>query len=359
MKRKRLIVSGVVLGMVFVFLHGVTSVQGAEKNWYPFEAEAIYKWGDTITEDFSPPEKASRPYRLGISLPLIKNPYWVNIAYGVWSEAKSLGCEMTILAAASYDDLPTQINQIENLVQRGIDALLLGPISFEGTARAVEETIDKGVPVFMLAQTTKSIRISGIALANDYKLGYDLGQWVIKDSGGEANLVLLSGPSGITWTSLLSKGLHAAVDGYPGIKILDERWTDIDVAVGQSTMENLLQAYPNVNYVTAVDVLGHGVANALIAAKKTDTISLGMVYASEESLPYIRNGSVDIGFSEPTVILARIVVDLAVKNLNGEKDVPYIIHPASIGITKGNIDSLDRTNFFAPTGWRVPITTGM
>lgn len=358
MERKRLIVSAVVLGMVFVLLHGTTPVQSAEKNWYPFEAEAIYKWGDTVIEDFSPPEKASRPYRLGISLPLIKNPYWVNIAYGVWSEAKSLGCETTILAAASYDDLPTQINQIENLVQRGIDALLLGPISFEGTARAVEETIDKGVPVFMLAQTTKSIRISGIALANDYKLGYDLGQWVIKDSGGKANLVLLSGPSGITWTSLLSKGLHAAVDGYPGIKILDERWTDIDVAVGQNTMENLLQAYPNVNYVTAVDVLGHGVANALIAAKKADTINLGMVYASEETLPYIRNGSVDIGFSEPTVILARIVVDLAVKNLNGEKDVPYIIHPASIGITKGNVDSLDRTNFFAPTGWRVPITTG-
>ena len=122
-------------------------------------------------------------------------------------------------------------------------------------------------------------------------------------------------------------------------------------------MENILQAYPDVTHVTGADALGHGIANALIAAKKTDKIKVGMTYASEESLPYIRNGSVDIGFSEPTVILARIVVDLAVKNLNGEKDVPYIIHPASIGITKGNIDSLDRTNFFAPTGWRVPITT--
>jgi TMAO reductase system protein TorT len=355
---KRLIASAVVLGLVLGLSFFTSSTRGAEKKWYPFEVEAIYKWGDTVIEDFSPPAKANRSYRLGVSLPLIKNPYWVNIAYGVWSEAKSLGCEATILAAASYDDLPTQINQIENLVQRGIDALLLGPISFEGTARSVEETIDKGVPVFMLAQTTKSTRISGIALANDYKLGYDLGQWVIKDSGGKANLVLLSGPSGITWTSLLSKGLHAAVRGYPGIKILDERWTDIDVALGQSTMENLLQAYPDLNYVTAVDVLGHGAANALIAAKKTDKIKLGMVYASEETLPYIRNGSVDIGFSEPTVILARIVVDLAVKNLNGEENVPYILHPASIGITKENVDTLDKTNFYAPTGWRVPIATG-
>ncbi|MBW2059205.1 MAG: substrate-binding domain-containing protein [Deltaproteobacteria bacterium] len=357
MKRRSPIVLTIVVGMAFLLVGFTSSVQAGAK-WYPFEVEAIYKWGDTVIEDFSPPEKANRPYRLGISLPLIKNPYWVNIAYGVWSEAKSLGCETTILAAASYDDLPTQISQIENLVQRGIDALLLGPISFEGTARVVEETIDKGIPVFMLAQTTKSVRVSGIALANDYKLGYDLGQWVIRDSGGNANLVLLSGPSGITWTSLLSKGLHAAVRGYSGIKILDERWTDIDVAVGQNTAENLLQAYPDLNYITAVDVLGHGAANALIAARKTDTVKLGMVYASEESLPYIRNGSVDIGFSEPTVILARIVVDLAVKHLNGEQNVPYIIHPASVGITKANIDKLDKTNFYAPSGWRVPITTG-
>jgi protein TorT len=344
--------------MSFILFHLAPAVQGAEKDWYPFEVESIYKWGDTLVEDFSPPQKANRPYKLGIALPLIKNPYWVNTAYGVWSEAKSLGCGTIILAAESYDDLPTQINQIENLRQLGIDALLLGPISFEGTARVVEETIDKGIPVFMLAQTTKSSRISGIALANDYKLGYDLGQWIVKDSGGQANLVLLSGPTGITWTSLLSKGLHSAIREFPGIKLLDERWTDIDVAIGQSTMENILQAYPDVTHVTGADALGHGIANALIAAKKTDKIKVGMTYASEESLPYIRNGSVDIGFSEPTVILARIVVDLAVRRLNGEEDVPYIVHPASVGITKENIDTLDRTHFYAPKGWRVPSATG-
>ena len=336
----------------------VSATLQAENKWYPFQVGAIYKWGDTLVEDFTPPQKANKPYKLGVSLPLIKNPYWVNIAYGITSEVSALGCEAKILAAASYDDLPTQINQIENLVQSGVDALLVGPISFEGTAAAVNEAIDKGIPVFMLAQTTKSTRISGVALANDYKLGYDLGQWLIKDSGGKANLVMLSGPSGITWTSLLSKGLHAAVEGYPGIKILDERWTDIDVAVGQNTMENLLQTYPDVNYVTAVDVLGHGAANALIAANKTDKVTLGMVYASAETFPYIRKGSVDIGYMEPTVILSRIVVDLAVKRLNGEDNVPYIVHPASVGITKTNLDTIDQTHFFAPTGWRVPISTG-
>lgn len=358
MRRKVLTTLVVLLGMGGLLLSNSNPALSAEKHWYPFQVEIIYKWGDTLIEDFSPPKKAQRSYKLGVSLPLIKNPYWVNIAYGIWSEVKSLGCEAKILAAASYDDLPTQVNQIENLVQGGVDALLVGPISFEGTAAPVNTTIDKGIPVFMLAQTTKSTRISGVALANDYKLGYDLGQWLIKDSGGNANVVMLSGPSGITWTSLLSKGFHAAVKGYPGIKILDERWTDIDVAIGQNTMENLLQAYPTVNYVTAVDVLGHGAANALIAAKKTDKITLGMVYASEETMPYIENGSVDIGYSEPTVILSRIVVDLAVKRLNGEEDVPYIVHPSSVGITKENIDSLDRTHFFAPKGWRVPISTG-
>lgn len=355
MRSKSLISVVVVIGLLVSVSY---SVGAADGKWYPFEADIIYKWGDHMIDDFSPPKKANRPYKFGVSLPLVKNPYWVNIAYGVWSEVNSLGCEAKLLAAASYDDLPTQVNQIENLVQGGIDALLLGPISFEGTAAAVNETIDKGVPVFMLAQTTKSDRVSGIVLANDYKLGYDLGQWLIKDSKAKANVVMLSGPTGTTWTGLLSKGFRAAVKDYPDIKILDERWTDIDVPIGQNTMENLLQAYPDITHVTAVDVLGHGAANALIAAQKNDKISLGMVYASAETFPYIRKGAVDIGYSEPTVILARIVVDLAVKKLNGEDKVPYIVHPASIGITKNNMDSLDKTNFFAPSGWRVPLSTG-
>jgi protein TorT len=358
MRSRRLMTLIFVAGMVGFFLLNSQSTLGSETKWYPFEADTIYKWGDHMATDFTPPEKAKRPYNFGVSLPLVKNPYWVNISYGIWSEVKSLGCNARILAANSYDDLPTQINQIENLVQSGIDGLIIAPISFEGTAAVVNETINKEVPVFVLAQTTKSDRVSAIALANDYKLGYDLGQWLIKDSNAKANVVMLSGPTGITWTTLLSKGFKTAIKGYPDIKILDERWTDIDVPLGQNTMENLLQAYPNMTHVTAVDVLGHGAANALIASQKTDKITLGMVYASAETFPYIRNGAVDIGFSEPTVILARMIVDLAVRTLNGEDNVPYIVHPASVGLTKKNLDSVDKTNFFAPSGWRVPIFTG-
>lgn len=357
MRTKSLMFILVILVAALTLIVCARPTLSAEEKWYPFEVESVYPWGDTIVEDFNPPKKASRPYKLGVSVIHLKDPYYVNMAYGLVSEAESLGCELKLLAAGGYDDLPTQISQVENLVQVGIDALLLGAMSFEGTARVVEETIDKGVPVFMLGTTTKSNRISAVAIANDYKLGYDLGQWVIKDSGGKANVVLLSGPSGTTWTMLVSKGFHHAVRGYPGIKILDERWTDVDVAIGQSTMENLLQVYPDLNYVATNASIGHGAANALIAAKKTDTIKLAMVYAYEETFPYIRNGSVDVGFSEPTVILGRIAVDLAVKKLNGE-EVPFIVHPWSVGITKENIDKLDRTHFFAPKDWRVPGATG-
>jgi hypothetical protein len=53
-----------------------------------------------------------------------------------------------------------------------------------------------------------------------------------------------------------------------------------------------------------------------------------------------------------------MIVDLAVRTLNGEDNVPYIVHPASVGLTKKNLDSVDKTNFFAPSGWRVPIFSG-
>ena len=73
-------------------------------GWQGIVAENIYPWGQRLWE---PWERAvpKKPYRIGISIPSLGSPYFVNAVYGFLTEAEATGVGVTILAAKGYDDL--------------------------------------------------------------------------------------------------------------------------------------------------------------------------------------------------------------------------------------------------------------
>jgi len=323
----------------------------------PLKADVIYYWGERRVEDWPTP-KAKKPYTIGISVPHLKSPYWVNQCYGMLDEAGKLGVKAIVVAAKGYDDLATQISQVENLITQRVDAIVLGPISFEGNVASAEEAVARGIPVIDVAQSIRSRKGSGISLVDDYQLGVNNAQWVIQDSGGKANVVVFSGPSGASWSMANSSGVRNTFADYPGIKILAERFCDVDVATSQKIMENLLQTFKDIDYVITVDATGIGIANAIEAARKTGKIKHVNAYCLEESLAYISRGSITASQAVHSVTMGRMAFDIAIRVLNGDPDTPLIAHPIPIWITKANVNSFDRSTQFAPPGWTVPVVTG-
>lgn len=338
--------------LAILFIPNFVSAQ--EKTW---KSDVIYYWGERRVIDWVNP-KPKKEYTIGISVPHLKSPYWVNQLYGMIDEANMLGVKTIVTAAKGYNDLSTQINQVENLMTQKVDAIILGPISFEGNVASAEEAVKNKIPVICVCQSIKSRKGSGISLVDDYQLGVNNAQWIIQDSGGKANVVVFSGPSGASWSMANSEGVHNTFANYPGIKILAEKFCDVDVATSQRIMENLLQTFEDIDYVVALDAIAHGVANAIEASAKDRGIKVVTAYLLEEGLPYVRRGSISAGQGVHCVTMGRQAMDLAVMKLNEDFNRPFIAHPISVWITKENIDSFDRSTQFAPKGWTVPMITG-
>jgi TMAO reductase system protein TorT len=320
-------------------------------------SEVIYYWGERKFMQLPRPE-AKKSYTIGISVPHLKSPYWVNNAYGFISEAEKLGVKTILVAAKGYDDLSTQINQFENLMTQKVDAIIIGAISFEGNVASAEQAIERGIPVVNVAQTIKSRMPYAVVMAENYQLGVNNAEFVVKDSGGKANVVVFSGPSGASWSMANSQGVKETFAKYPGIKVLTEKFSDVDVAKSQSIMENVLQTFKDIDYVITLDAISQGVGNAIEEAGKNDRIKNVCAYLLEEGLEYVRRGSIYAGQLNKQVAQGRLAMDMAVRAANDEWDAPIIVFPLGTWLTKENVDTFDSDIEYAPAGWKVPMVTG-
>src|SRR3546814_1317288 len=98
----------------------------ADKAWYPVEVESWNPPFDMTsprsTISYTPTEKPAEAVNICVSVPHMKDAYWVAVDYGVTEEAKRQGVRMTVLEAGGYTNLAKQISQIEDCVASGAEA---------------------------------------------------------------------------------------------------------------------------------------------------------------------------------------------------------------------------------------------
>ncbi len=355
MKRMRIIVALVVLLTALAPL--AVFATPYNDDWQGIKAENVYPWGARVYESWERtyPKKA---YNIGISIPSLGSPYFVNQVYGFLTEAKALGVGVTILAAKGYDDLQGQVNQIENLVNKGVDALIVGPISAEGLAAITDRFATrrrKPVPVYFIGEAALIHSLSGYVCENDFDFGFKSVDYIGKKLNGKGKIAILPGPAGNTYTETINMGAHAALERYPGLELVAERWGDSeDPAHGQAVAENILNAHPDLDAFFVVEAQSHGVANALKERKLTDKVILTVAYPFQETIPYIKDGSIDYGVTGYSLTNARIMLNMVVRNLNGERKVPKYVWTPGLEMTRGNISSFPRSHVWAPEGWSPP-----
>ncbi len=347
----------VIFASLFALFPVVAGVaQGQTKTGGKFVWEGVDDSGKRSPYQVTRPTP-KKAYHIGVSFPHLKDPYWVDQAYGVIKEAKELGLKITILTAGGYPYLSKQIAQMENLQQMGVDLIIAGPISFKGNVAVTDEIVKKGTPVVNLGQTSDTKSWTTTVLAEDYKMGKIIGNWIVKDAGGKpANVVMLSGPAGATWTMDRSRGSREVLKQHPNIKILAERWADEDRSVQTKIMENLLQTFPKIDYVIGVAFPDTaGAADAIRSAGREGKVKIAASSLDQALVPFMREGQVHYAIAKHMILTGQAIVRMAVHLLNGQKNIPRLIYSSMEGFTPKTLKDLDLKNEFPPKNWRVPL----
>lgn len=149
-------------------------------------------------------------------------------------EWKALGLVSEVVITQSNLNDSTQIQQLRQLVDQGVDAIILccsNPTALNAT---VKYAADKGVPVFsMTGYLTSEYAINSSV---NYQVGgFEIGKAMVDQLGGKGNVLVVEGIPGTSGSDSQNRGVLAGLATSPDIKVVGTvagMWTD-QVAQGE------------------------------------------------------------------------------------------------------------------------------
>ncbi|MBC8461776.1 MAG: ABC transporter substrate-binding protein [Deltaproteobacteria bacterium] len=222
---------------IFFFLTGISTIAIAEE--LP-EFTSFGQW------------KKPPPYKIGVSL-YMSGIDWTS----QWEYETKLALEMYKKAGIVSDytyviaqnDSAKQISDIEDLLAKGVDGLLVAPASQTAQIPILDRIYDEGkVPVVISVCTYGGKKYAHYEKIDDVDYGRVSGQWLVDKLNGKGNVIVLEGVPGHPvnldrWVN----GAKWVFDQYPGIKVVGKASADWDYAKGKAQAESLVAANPKID----------------------------------------------------------------------------------------------------------------
>jgi ABC-type sugar transport system substrate-binding protein len=290
---------------------------------------------------------------IAVMLPAAGDPYFKMKAYGYVDEGKKRGYKVTVYDAGGYGNLQKQVSQIEDVITRKVSGIVLVPASSEGTAPVVEKAVAAGIPVVNDGIATKSDKVTGFVGEPSYVMTELLAAYAVDKLGGKGDVVMLSGPSGLDLTLFRVNGFKDYLSKYPGMKVVAEKFTSTASAEALTTMQDFLQAQPDVKAVYAFNgPIAIGAVQALRAAgKKPGDVLVLTTDMEVETQRLIEEGWIQATIVSQPVTMARLAVQRAIEAAEGKTIPKETLTQASM-ITSSTVKDVDLSGQTVPADWK-------
>lgn len=291
---------------------------------------------------------------IGLATAAVSTAFVMSLYYGVEDEAKIQGANLVALDAGGYENSSQQIQQIQDLIQRKVDVIIVNVTNAEAVAPVVEQAIDAGIPVIGLSSLPKTDRMIATVGADHYGMGVLQAQCLAGKIGGAGDIAIMAGPAGVNWAMERVQGFKDTIAAeFPNINIIAEKNSNSDRNSGLTIMEDWLQAYPDLAGVaTVVDDLGAGAADAIAAANKTGSIMISSSNLSAIGKQYLEEDKIHCQSVQQGVQQGRVAVQLAMKVAKGEQLEESKIITEALLITKEDLETVDMGLISSPPGYR-------
>ncbi|MBT2227922.1 substrate-binding domain-containing protein [Nonomuraea sp. NEAU-A123] len=194
-------------------------------------------------------QKAEGPITIGFSQATQQSPFYVQLREGAEAAAKKAGA--TLYFADAGGDVTKQNNDIQDLVTRQVDILLINPVDPQGVQPSLAAAKAAGVPVVTVDRPVPEGAVTHVGRDNK-AMGKLVGERLSQKLGAAGGTVIeIRGDAGGAVARDRSAGFHEAVAANPKIKIVEGPYSDYIRSKAVTAMQDLLQVHPDVAAVYA------------------------------------------------------------------------------------------------------------
>jgi ribose transport system substrate-binding protein len=231
--------------------------------------------------------------------------------------------ELEVIFKDAQNDTLKQRAQLEELVNAGVDLIIISPKEAAPLTRPVADAMHRKIPVIVLDRRVLGNEYTTFIGADNRKIGLAAGRWIVRRLGGKGKVVELKGLMTSTPGQDRSAGFREALK-QSGIEVVFEADTKWLEANARREMESALAVHPKIDLVYAHnDPAAHGAFLAARAAgRDKGMIFVGVDGLAQEGQVFVRQGLLEASFEYPTG--GQEAIDTALKILKGasvEKEI--------------------------------------
>jgi len=295
----------------------------------------------TSEETSSETSTSSDAKLIGISMPTKSSQRWIDDGNNMVKYFEEAGFQTDLQYAE--DDIPNQLSQIENMITKGVDVLVIAAIDGTTLSDVLQQAADQGILVIAYDRLIRdSANVDYYSTFDNFQVGVIQGSYIVnalglEDGNGPFNIELFGGSPDdnnayffydgamSVLQPYIDNGQLVVQSGQEGMDVVSTlRW---DGATAQARMDNLLSAYYTDKKVDAVLSPYDGLSIGIISSLKgvgygTADLPMPVVTGQDAEVPSIK--SIIAGEQTETVFkdtreLARTTVDMVVAALNGQE----------------------------------------
>lgn len=263
--------------------------------------------------------------KIGLSISTLNNPFFVSLKDGVVAEAAKQGMEVVVVDA--QNDSAKQSNDVDDLIQQGVNALLINPTDSSAISTVVQTANSLGIPVITLDRSADQGEVASLVASDNVKGGQMAAEYIVEQLGKDSKVIELEGVPGASATRERGKGFHDIADEQ--LNVVAKQAADFDRTKGLTVTENLLQGNPDAKAIFAHnDEMALGAIEAIQSSGK-DIMVIGFD-GNDDALKSIEAGNLTATVAQQPELIGQLAVGAAKDVLQGKEVEANIAAPLKL-----------------------------
>ena len=160
-------------------------------------------------------------YTMGISNTVQGNGWREEMICAMKAQALDSGMVESLNIAHRNTDAAGQLEDLRNLIEAGVDAIVLNPASPDALNSAIEEAAERDIVVVAVDQGVGA-EAAYVVSNNQEEYGYIGAKWLFEELGGSGDVVYMRGAAGASADDDRNTGFQRALSEHPDINVVHE-----------------------------------------------------------------------------------------------------------------------------------------